>query len=60
MKHTFINKLDPCDCEINAHIPFLDVSLSLKNGQISTDLYKKPMDKNMYKKHSILLGNENC
>ena len=48
MKHTFINELDPCDCERNEHIPFLDVSLSLKNGQISTDLYKKPTDKNMY------------
>ena len=49
MKHTFINELDPCDCKRTVHIPFLDVSLSLKNGKISTDLYKKSTDKNLYR-----------
>ena len=41
MKHTFINELDPCDCEKISCVPFLDISLTLKDGKLSTDLYKK-------------------
>ena len=48
MKHTFINELDPCNCEKISCLLFLNISLTLKNGQISTDLYKKPTDKNQY------------
>ena len=48
MKHIFNNELDPCNCEKISGLPFLDVSLTLKNRQISTDLYKKPRDKNQY------------
>ena len=35
-------------------IPFLDVSVSLHNGKIVTDLYTKPTDK-----HQYLLNKEN-
>ena len=47
MKHTFICEWDPFDCYRTAQIPFLDVSLSLKNSQMPTRLNKKPTDKNM-------------
>ena len=35
-----------CSCLKQRSIPFLDTSLSIKEGQISTDLYKKPTDRN--------------
>ena len=37
-----------CKCRIQLSIPFLDVSCSIKNGKIETDLYQKKTDRNMY------------
>ena len=37
-----------CDCEPADAVPFLDTKCSIKNGEIVTDLYKKPTDKNQY------------
>ena len=48
MSHTSINEEEPCDCSRVKEIPFLDVNLSVKEGKINTDLYKKPTDRNMY------------
>ena len=48
MNHTSIDEDDPCDCPKKETIPFLDVSLSIKNGKIETDLYRKPTDRNQY------------
>ena len=49
MNHTTIdNEKDPCSCDILSEIPYLDVNLSLKEGKIVTDLYKKPTDRNQY------------
>ena len=42
------NEEDRCDCEIKDSIPFLDTSLSIENGKIQTDLYKKDTDRNQY------------
>ena len=39
---------DRCSCPPQNSIPFLDVSLSIKDGKVSTDLYKKPTDRNQY------------
>ena len=39
---------DRCSCPPQNSIPFLDVSLSIKDGRVSTDLYKKPTDRNQY------------
>ena len=39
---------DTCDCPDAASIPFLDLSISIKNKKISTDLYRKPSDKVQY------------
>ena len=36
---------DRCSCEFRKSIPFLDTSLSLKNGKIEIDLYRKETDK---------------
>ena len=44
MSHTSVeneNKEDQCDCEIKSSIPFLDTSVSIKEGKIDVDLYKK-------------------
>ena len=38
----------PCTCEKSASLAFLDTSLSIKNGQVSVDLYRKPTDRNQY------------
>ena len=37
-----------CDCEASNSIPFLDTSLSIVNGKINSDLYRKPSDRNKY------------
>ena len=37
-----------CGCEIKQSVPFLDTLLTIKEGQIIVDLYKKPTDRNMY------------
>ena len=51
MEHTSIPnepKEDRCDCEFKSSIPFLDTSLSLENGKIEIDLYRKKTDRNQY------------
>ena len=55
---SFLNDIHPtmkftCDYSFTP-IPFLDVSVSLHNGKIVTDLYTKPTDK-----HQYLLNKEN-
>ena len=39
---------DKCDCQPKTSIPFLDTLLSIENGRIEVDLYKKPSDRNQY------------
>ena len=39
---------DRCDCKKQNSIPFLDTSLSIENGKIDVDLYKKETDRNQY------------
>ena len=51
MSHTSVeneNKEDQCDCEIKSSIPFLDTSVSIKEGKIDVDLYQKETDRNQY------------
>ena len=49
MTHTsVVGESDPCDCDVRHEISFLDTRISVKNGRISTDLYKKPTDRNLY------------
>jgi hypothetical protein len=51
IKHTYNNQEAPedrCDCIPEKSIPFLDTNLTVINGKISVDLYKKPTDKNQY------------
>ena len=51
MSHTS-NKNEPesesCDCEKKYDIPFLDTLLTIREGKIKFDLYKKPTDRNQY------------
>ena len=42
------SKENTCTCEKLEAIPFLDTLCRIKNGKISTNLYKKPTDKNQY------------
>jgi peptide-methionine (R)-S-oxide reductase len=37
-----------CFCQSSQSIPFLDTSVSIKNGKLITDLYKKPTDRCQY------------
>ena len=39
---------DRCNCEPLKSIPFLDTSLSIENGKIEIDLYRKKTDRNQY------------
>jgi hypothetical protein len=51
MEHTSVENEpdeDKCDCQPKTSIPFLDTSLSIENGQIEIDLYKKVSDRNQY------------
>ena len=51
MNHTTLSDEpieDKCECQEQTSIPFLDTSCTLKNGQIITDLYRKPSDRNQY------------
>ena len=49
MNHTTpSNDKEKCECEDKKAIPFLDTSLSIEDGQIVVDLYKKPTDKKRY------------
>ena len=51
MTHTTPDKqssYDQCPCEPIRSIPFLDTLCTIKAGNIETDLYRKPTDKNQY------------
>ena len=52
MNHTSIKKNEPqeskCECEETYEIPFPDVSCSIREGKIHTDLYRKETDRNQY------------
>ena len=39
---------DKCECYTKLSIPFLDTAISIENGQLLIDLYKKTKDKNQY------------
>ena len=39
---------DRCNCKAQDSIPFLDTSLSIQDGRIDTDLFKKDTDRNQY------------
>ena len=42
------NEEDKCECIRQNSIPFLDTSLSIENGKVDVDLYKKETDRNQY------------
>ena len=51
--HTFLpstltTNIPDCQCERISSLPFLDTSLSIQDGKVSVDLYRKPTDKNQY------------
>ena len=46
-KHDLM-KPSVCQCPQIEAIPFLDTLCQIKNGKISTDLYRKPTDRNQY------------
>ena len=51
MQHTSIPGEDPnlrCSCPNKESIPFLDTLLTIKQGRVSIDLYRKPTDRNQY------------
>ena len=51
MSHTTPNseaEEDSCECQPKAAIPFLDNSISIENGKIEVDLFKKQTDRNQY------------
>ena len=51
MTHTSIENEpleDRCDCPNGTDIPFLDTLVSIKEGHIDVDLYKKETDFNQY------------
>ena len=52
MNHTHPRKAQNmkknCDCQPQESIPFLDTSIRIEEGQIVTDLYRKPTDRNQY------------
>ena len=51
MTHTTLPDEDPkdrCDCVEQNAVPFLDTLVSIKEGQIDVDLYKKETDRNQY------------
>ena len=51
MTHTSVEgelEEDKCDCPEVSSIPFLDTLISIKDGRIVTDLYRKPTDRNQY------------
>ena len=52
MEHTTPTSIkseqNPCKCEVKKSIPFLDTLCTIKEGKITTSLYRKPSDKNQY------------
>ena len=53
LSHTFLpnnmtNTSNNCTCAKTTSLAFLDTSLSIKNGKVEVDLYRKPTDRNQY------------
>ena len=51
MSHTAVDSEsdeNKCECQVQKSIPFLDISCSIENGKIKTDLYRKETDRNQY------------
>ena len=51
MTHTTVESeedIDKCDCQYTPSIPFLDTSLSIKEGKIVVDLYRKETSRKQY------------
>ena len=53
LSHTVLAKdmdanTNPCSCDMSTSLAFLDTSLSIKNGKVDVDLYRKPTDRNQY------------
>ena len=53
LSHTFQpedmeNNDSPCTCDKATSIAFLDTSLSIEEGRVVVDLYRKPTDRNQY------------
>ena len=51
MSHTTRDNEPPdekCECNPKTSIPFLDTILTIKDGRIDVDLFKKETDKNQY------------
>ena len=49
MTHTTLkNEQHSCECPQKHSISFLDTCLSIKDGKINIDLYRKPTDRNQY------------
>ena len=51
MIHTTLNgesEEEKCRCENRNSIPYLDTQISIENGKLEIDLYKKPTDRNQY------------
>ena len=43
-----LNNNTPCPCDKATSIAFLDTSLSIQEGKVVVDLYRKPTDRNQY------------
>ena len=39
---------DKCNCEEHKSVPFLDTLISIEDGKIEVDLYRKETDQNQY------------
>ena len=53
LSHTFLpsdmtTNTPTCQCEKILSLPFLDTSLSIQDGKVLVDLYRKPTDRNQY------------
>ena len=53
LSHTFLpsdlaTTTPSCKCEQISSLPFLDTSLSIQDGRVTVDLYRKPTDRNQY------------
>ena len=51
MSHTSVYneaEKDQCGCDKKSEIPFLDTMISIKEGYLDTDLYKKETDRNQF------------
>ena len=53
LSHTILtddmnNASSNCPCDMTTSLAFLDTSLSIKNGKVEVDLYRKPTDRNHY------------